>query len=367
MRPVERPRLARWLLSILVGPEDRRFVLGDLDEEFDRRASLSPRRARWWYRAQAARAAVPYLLLRSGRRARHLLRDVPSDLWYGLRTLSRTPLMALATVLSLGLGIGAVTSVFTIGNAFLLKDGGGGGSRQGVVAVFTSDDEGSLYDESSLPDLESIRGSVRSLQELAAARTGVVTLDPDGPDGPEVAERLLVELVTDGYLGLTGARPALGRFFAPDEMAMGAAAPVAVISYDEWQNRFQGRTDVLGTTLRLDEQDFTVIGVAPQGLVGRFLRIRVDAWLPIGIPGAPTGQRPTRGPTAGNATTSSSDASPETQRCPQPSPSWMSSPGDSTTSFPKPGSMTGDGRAHSPSWPRRTRGSRRTCGPRWRA
>lgn len=207
------------------------------------------------------------------------LEDLVLDVRHGLRTLGKTPVLAVVTVLSLGLGIGASTAVFTIGNAFLFMDPGGVEEPAGLVAVYTSSGDGRLYGETSFPDYLDIAGSSSVLEGAAAYRYGVLNAGVDGH-----RDRILTELVTGNYFSVLGTRPALGRFFAADETVLGQARRVMVLSYRAWQDRFGG-ADVVGRTWRLDGEVFTVIGVAPEGQAGRFLRVDVDGWIPLGIPG----------------------------------------------------------------------------------
>ena len=242
------PRFFRWILRAVSVTEDRGFILGDLRDEFLARAERSPGRARWWYRGQVLRSLLPCLAWRLRSSFRGMSRDVGQDLGFGLRRLIRTPLMVLATVLSLGLGIGAVTAVFTVGNAFLLQGDANDASLDDVVSIFTSEPQGDLYGQSSYPDFESLSAMSNSLTDFVAVRPGVMTRG-----APDANERLLVEIVTDGYMELLEATPTVGRFFAPDEMVMGAASHVTVISHEYWQAQFGGRQEVLGQPLRLDD------------------------------------------------------------------------------------------------------------------
>jgi predicted permease len=95
------------------------------------------------------------------------------------------------------------------------------------------------------------------------------------------AERRSGLLVSDNYFAALGLRPALGRF--PDPQDIAERKPVAVISYDVWQNRFGRGPDVLAKTVRLNDQLFTVIGVAPPGFQGTVLALDCDVWLPAGL------------------------------------------------------------------------------------
>jgi predicted permease len=207
-------------------------------------------------------------------------RDWAEDLVYAGRRLLATPLQVAVTVLSLGVGIGLTTSVFAVANAFLLQSPAGLTDTEGLVAVFTSDERGRLYDASSYPDVRDVERSAEIFQGLTAIRPGVVRWVDD-----ESSRRVIVEIVDGNYFDVLGVALPLGRAFAPEETVVGRAQPVAVISYQVWQERFGGLPSVLGTPLRLDGRDFTIIGVAPEGLLGRFLRLKVDAWVPIGLPG----------------------------------------------------------------------------------
>jgi len=279
--------LYRWLVAHLCPEEDRAFVLSDLAEEFEARLSAEGGfRARWWYRAQVMRSVVPCV----ARRARESMgghASVAGDihgLWadvrYASRRLVATPVQVLVTVLSLGIGIGITTSVFAIANAFLMQSPGGLTDTRGLVALYTSDERGSPYDASSYPDLEDVARETDVFQGVAAIRPGVVRWT----DG-ESSRRVIVEIVDGNYFDVLGIRPALGRTFARDETLPGRAEPVVVISYEVWKTRFGGSRSVLGRVLRLDGRDFTVIGVAPEGLLGRLFRLKVDAWVPLGLPG----------------------------------------------------------------------------------
>lgn len=208
------------------------------------------------------------------------LDDLLLDVRHGIRTLAKTPVVAVVTILSLGLGIGASTAVFTIGNAFLFADPGGLVHPENLVAVYTSSDRGRLYDETSFQDYLDIAADSRSLENVAAYRVGVLNAGD-----ARRRDRIVTELVTGNYFAVLGVTPALGRFFDAGETVVGSAHRVMVLSYRAWQDRFGGAPDVVGREWRLDGEVFTVVGVGPEGLRGRFLRLDVEGWIPLGIPG----------------------------------------------------------------------------------
>jgi predicted permease len=191
-----------------------------------------------------------------------------------------TPLQGLVTVLSLGIGIGLTTSVFAVGNAFLFQTSGGLEDTEDLVALYTSDEGGDLYQPTSYPDYRDVVAEARGFTGLAALRPGVARWT-DGDRG----ERVIVEIVTGNYFDVLGVGLPLGRAFLPEETLLGRAEQVVVLSHHFWRDRLGADAGVLGTTVRLNGRDFTVIGVAPEGLIGRFLRLNVDAWVPVGLAG----------------------------------------------------------------------------------
>lgn len=208
------------------------------------------------------------------------LEDLFQDIRFAARTLASTPIVVVVTVVSLGVGIGAVTGVFSIGNAFLFPSPGPVAAPDRLVTVYTSTADGRLYGETSFQDYLTVAERSESLDGAAAFRMGVLEAGEKGSH-----DRVLTELVTGNYFDVLGVRPAVGRFFSVDETGVGTAEPVIVLSYRGWQERFGGARDVVGRDIRLDGRPYTVIGVAPEGLVGRFLRLDVDGWIPLGIPG----------------------------------------------------------------------------------
>ena len=148
------------------------------------------------------------------------------------------------------------------------------------MAVFTSGETGDPYQPTSFPDFRDLEGATDIFRSVSAVRPGVVTWGE-----ADARERMIVEMVTGGYFDVLETPLPLGRGFLPDETVPGRAEEVTVLSWELWQERFGGDRDVLGRTVRLNGRSFVVVGVAPRGLVGRFLRLKVAAWVPVGLPG----------------------------------------------------------------------------------
>lgn len=326
--PVVPPRFARLILVTITDRRDRKFLLADLEEELARRQDLfGSIRARRWYRWQARKAIVPSLRRRISRffpkrphtrrspasyphragtaaamswRDRIRGRSVPEDFvgkrpWrdsmsdslnhfrFAFRSLQKSPLVVAIIIVSLGLGIGAVTTAFTMTNAMLFRAPIEVDSPETLSSLYTKPIDGGTHGPTSFPDFLDLRDQADSFREVAAYRMGAVRLGELGQPGG--SRRLAVEIVTGNYFDVLGVQMALGRGFRADETRIGSAEHVLVISNHLWQEWFGGLPSVLGQEVELDGTLWTVVGVAPEGMTSRFLGIKVDAWLPLGTPG----------------------------------------------------------------------------------
>ncbi len=197
------------------------------------------------------------------------------DLKVALRSLRKAPLTLFVTVVSLGLGIGAVTSVFTLVNSLLFTPPVGPTETEQLITLYTSRDDGGLYGRMSFPDYEDSMQADSAVADALAYRQAPITLNEGS------ASRVLVaEAVTPNYFEVLGIRLALGRAFLSEEEATGSNQPVAVISHELWSRHFAADREALGKTVQLGGRAYTVIGVAPEGTRLRPL-IKTDVWLTI--------------------------------------------------------------------------------------
>ncbi|MEJ2009498.1 MAG: ABC transporter permease [Acidobacteriota bacterium] len=208
------------------------------------------------------------------------------DLKYGLRQLRRNPAFTVVAVLTLALGIGATTAIFTLTNAVMLKSlpvvdpqqlyrvGDGGnccviGGMQGNWAIYSYD----LY--------KQFRDHTPEFEEMAAFQASVPSLSVrrSGASGP--AQPYFGEFVSGNYFSMFGISAFAGRTITPSDDQPNAA-PVAVMSYRTWQEHFALDTSVIGSTFVINMIPYTVIGVAPPGFFGDTLRANPpDFWLPL--------------------------------------------------------------------------------------
>ncbi|HEX7049885.1 MAG TPA: ABC transporter permease [Longimicrobiales bacterium] len=208
-----------------------------------------------------------------------------NDLRYTLRGLARNPGFAVVAVLTLGLGIGANSAIFSVVNAVLLRPPPQVREPERLVQLYTSDYSGPLYGASSYPDYEAFRDGADAFSGLAAYGFRPVQLAIG-----DRAELTAGELVSGNYFSVLGVTPAVGRLILPSDDDVPGRAPVAVISYTVWQRSFGLNPDVVGRTVRLNGQPYTIIGVAPPGFAGSTRPLAAGVWVPMAMADRLTGQ-----------------------------------------------------------------------------
>lgn len=198
------------------------------------------------------------------------------DVRYAWRTLLRNPGFTLSAVLTLAIGIGGTTTVFTLVNAIMLRPPAHVAAPQELVSVYTSDFSGPPYGSSSYADFEDFRSKTNVFSGMLAVRPMPVGVG----EGEDLVNEG-AELVSGDYFQVLGVNPQLGRFFSPDEAQTGSPVPVAVLSHQLWQQRFSGNPSAIGSVVRLNGSPFTVIGVAPDGFLGSIRGLRMGLWIPV--------------------------------------------------------------------------------------
>jgi putative ABC transport system permease protein len=207
-----------------------------------------------------------------------LIRMISQDLRYGGRMLVRKPLFAFVAILTLAVGIGANTAIFTIINSVLLEPLPYPESRRLTVVWSAFGMEGRA--PSSGPELVSLRERSRQFDQFAGiwVQSGSLT-------GQGEPEQVKLGWVTWNFLSLLSAHPQAGRFFLPQEEGSGKQ-PVAVLSYNLWQRRYGADTKILGQAVQLSGRLCTVVGVLPPGLKlifpeGASVPANVDIFIPF--------------------------------------------------------------------------------------
>ena len=201
--------------------------------------------------------------------------SLSQDLRYGARMLSRNPSFTFVAVLTIALGIGANTAIFSVVNALLLQSLPGVSDPARVAIIYTSDFSGSRYGTSSYPDFVDLRDQNQSFSDIAAFADS----QPFHLSSGAEAERITGAAVTAGYFATLGVKTALGRPLLPED----DATTVAVISYDLWRSRFNSASDVIGRTVQLSGRTFSIVGVAAEGFKGTGLRSSLSIWVPLTV------------------------------------------------------------------------------------
>ncbi|HKT07621.1 MAG TPA: ABC transporter permease [Gemmatimonadaceae bacterium] len=207
------------------------------------------------------------------------LDGVRQELAYTVRQLCRAPGFTIAVVISLALGIGANATMFGIIDRVLLRPISGVVAPDRVVSIGEMRRFGGVpYRNTTLsyPAYTDYRDHVPAFSAVGAA-----TEPQDVSLGRgEGARSIQVMFVTPSYLALTGARPALGRFFTPDEDRLPSGADVAVVTHGFWERELGGASDALGTALDIGTRRFIVVGIAPPDFTG-LQHGPVDVFVPL--------------------------------------------------------------------------------------
>jgi putative ABC transport system permease protein len=200
------------------------------------------------------------------------LGDLGQDLRFGGRQLLKSPGFTLVAVLTLALGIGATTAIFSVVYGVVLRSLPWKEPERLVRPMFISP-EGERHGAFSAPNFMDVRAQSKTLSGLAGVSGGTLNLSGGGAE----PERLPAAWVTANYFDVIGIRPLAGRTFAPDEDRPGAPR-VAVISEEFWGRRFGRDTGVIGRVVTLNGQPHTVVGVLARGSQ---LPAGSDAWVPL--------------------------------------------------------------------------------------
>lgn len=197
------------------------------------------------------------------------------DLRYAARRLLASPGFTLVAVLSLAIGIGANTSIFTIVNAVMVRKSPM--ADPGSVAdLYMYDEESAIkFDPMSWPTYDALSELTSVFEGVIGYEVFIASTQMESGSDP-----VMGELVSGNFFSVLGIQPALGRAFLPEEDEVADRNPVTVISHSYWQERFAGDPSVLGQTLRLNGLPFTIVGIGPERLKGMIPGVVTDLWVP---------------------------------------------------------------------------------------
>jgi predicted permease len=196
-----------------------------------------------------------------------------NDLRYALRSFSRAPAFTVPAVACLALAIAVNTILFSVVNAVLLRPLGAAG--RDVVRIGRSERGEQLFRSTSYEEFEFLRTHSTAFAELVGEQMEAVPFEQGG-----VTRMASAEVVAGDYFGMLGVRPGLGQGFVSDFTTPGEAT-VVVTSDRFWRRHLASDPAVLGRSIRLNDVDFTIVGVAPGGFAGTFPGVDIDFWLPV--------------------------------------------------------------------------------------
>lgn len=215
------------------------------------------------------------------------LSTVLQDLRYGIRQLRRAPVLVAAAVLSLALGIGANTAIFTLINAVMFQYLPV--HEPGKLVLFNDAIRTGVYsgdaiqaDEFSFGFYQYLKTQNTSFEDLCAFRQGSdrVVMHLTGSSDSKTWERARVHLVSGNYFEVLGVGTAAGRLLVPSDDSP-AAPPAAVLSFSFWRDRFRLQTSIVGQAVVLNGTAFTIVGVAAPEFFGERIESAPDFWLPL--------------------------------------------------------------------------------------
>src|SRR5687768_10795968 len=197
------------------------------------------------------------------------------DIRYAARGLRKAPAFTLVALLTLALGIGVNSSIFSIVNAILFRPLPVERPNE-LVDIYGRESTSNSHETHSYPNYLAYRAQTSTLTDLVGYSNFFAHLSIAGS-----SDLVVGELVSDNYFSSLGIRPAVGRTFAPDEVSALSASAFAVISDRFWKGKFAGAADVVGKTFKMNGTVYTVIGVAPPDFTGTIPAVTAQMWIPI--------------------------------------------------------------------------------------
>ena len=239
---------------------------------------LSPEEAR--YRALRAMGGLDQKKeeMRDARRV-HWLTDFVDDVRYAVRSLRRTPGLTALVVVTIALGIGMTSTPLSMLDALIFRPYPVPHPGDVVTLVSTSRDNG--FESFSYREYVDIRDRAKSYDGVFAnAPIATVGFSAERDAAPLVRGGMLV---SGNFFRSLGVEPQVGRGFRPDEDEAPGRDAVVVLSWDFWQREFAGAPSTVGRVVRLNGQEFTVIGVAPETFTGLYIFDRPDFYIPLAM------------------------------------------------------------------------------------
>src|SRR5438477_11149662 len=197
------------------------------------------------------------------------------DIRFGFRQLIKRPGFAALAIISMTLGIGANTSIFSLVDTVLLRPLAVKEPSQ-LVELYSTTNKGADWSLQSYLNYKDYRDRSNVFSGLFVYRVVVSSLTVN-----HSSQRVRGYLGSGNYFDVLGVKPMLGRAFSPEEDQTHDSHPVAVISYNCWQRRFGGDPAIVGKRVEFNSRPFTIIGVAPEGFIGTEVAYDPEMFIPV--------------------------------------------------------------------------------------
>ncbi len=246
-----------------------------IDENVRKGMSLEEAR----YAAQRSFGGVDQIKeLYRDRRGVPLIETTLQDLRFAIRVLRRSPVYTTVVVLTLAIGIGANTAIFSLVDAVLIKLLPVNNPEQ-LVAIDTFSQRGERTNF-SYPLFEQLRDRTSTFKGVFAAIDGTSNMEMIGPANSQPLQ-VEVQLVSGEYFPVLGVNAITGRTLTTEDNKVPGAHPVAVINYAFWRNKLGGDNSIVGKSIKLKNQPFTIVGVTPPDFFGESVGRAPDIWVPL--------------------------------------------------------------------------------------
>jgi predicted permease len=201
-----------------------------------------------------------------------------TDMRYALRQLRGSPGFAITAMLTLALGIGANSTILSWISATMFNPIPAAKNTDRMLSLQRGERSEHPTPPFSYADFVDLRANAKSFSGMIAEHQDYISIT-----GSAKPERIFGELTSADYFEVLGIQPYLGRTLISTRGNERAGAPIAVLSYQLWQNRFAGDPDVIGKTIQLNLHPYTIVGVVPKGFRGVMSGLRSDIFLPLGM------------------------------------------------------------------------------------
>lgn len=206
------------------------------------------------------------------------MRTLFQDVRYGIRMLMKNPAMTLVAAMTLALGIGANTTIFSAVNGLMLRPLPVANADRLVVFDGQAQGGANTFDQFPFPDFQDIRSQADGFSDVLG-----YTLSLAGMESGGKVEPVIYSYVSSNFFQSLGLKPAVGRLIYGAETEKRGTENVVVLGYDYWKKRFNGDASIVGQQVKMNSHPVTVIGVAPEGFHGTYALVDMQAYLPFGM------------------------------------------------------------------------------------